>query len=100
MLYRVPETTANLIGTLLRFLIKQIAVSPDAIKTLMQVEVPESHIGALQFLRQLQGDRSMEPYTYQMAAHPFGATFFRPSYYALHKSVTLLVLAMEKRCQM
>ncbi|CAH8287249.1 unnamed protein product [Heterobilharzia americana] len=72
-LYQGPDTTANLVGILLRFRKELIALTSDVEEMFMQVKVPEFDRGALRFLWWPQGDFSKEPIEYQMTSHPFGA---------------------------
>ena len=74
MLYQGPDTTADLVGILLRFRRERIAVSADIEEMFMQVKVPENDRNALRFLWWPEGDLSKEPEEYEMTAHPFGAT--------------------------
>ena len=72
-LYQGPDTTANLVGVLLRFRIGRVAVAADIEEMFMQVKVPVSDRSALRFLWWDQSDLSLRPKEYQMTAHPFGA---------------------------
>ncbi|KAK4468963.1 hypothetical protein MN116_000099 [Schistosoma mekongi] len=74
LLYQGVDTTANLVGILLRFRRELIAVSADIEEMFMQVKVPNLDRGALRFLWWPDSDLSREPIEYQMTSHPFGAT--------------------------
>ncbi|TNN04988.1 Gag-Pol polyprotein, partial [Schistosoma japonicum] len=73
LLYQGVDTTANLVGILLRFRRESIAVSADIEEMFMQVKVPDFDRGALRFLW-WPDNMSKEPSEYQMTSHPFGAT--------------------------
>ena len=73
-LYQGPDTTANLVGVLLRFRNYPVAVAADVEEMFMQVKVPESDRGALRILWWKFGDIDERLVEYQMTAHPFGAT--------------------------
>ena len=73
-LYQGPDTIAELVGVLLRFREKPIAVVADIADMFMQVKVPVGDRGALRFLWWKNGCLDEEPQEFQMTAHPFGAT--------------------------
>lgn len=73
-LYQGPDTTANLVGVLLRFRTDYVAVAADITEMFMQVKVPEVDRGALRILWWDSGDFSKRPVEFQMTSHPFGAT--------------------------
>ena len=73
-LYRGPDTIAELVGVLLRFREKPVAVVADIADMFMQVKVPVGDRGALRFLWWKNGCLDEEPQEFQMTAHPFGAT--------------------------
>ena len=60
-LYQGPDTTANLVGVLLRFRTGRVAVAADVEEMFMQVKVPESDRSALRFLWWDQPDVSSDP---------------------------------------
>ena len=68
-----PDWTAELVGVLLRFRSKPIAIVADIEDMFMQVIVPPQDRGALRFLWWPNGDLHANPKEYQMVAHPFGA---------------------------
>ncbi|CAH8595656.1 unnamed protein product [Schistosoma guineensis] len=73
LLYQGPDTTACLVGILLRFRREPVAVSADVEEMFMQVKVSKPDCGALRFLWWPKGDIEKEPVEYQMTSHPFGA---------------------------
>lgn len=56
MIYQGPNTTAELVCIMLRFLKEAVAASTDIEELFMQVNLPEFDQGALRFLRMLEGD--------------------------------------------
>ncbi|VDP92610.1 unnamed protein product [Echinostoma caproni] len=74
MLYQGSDTTANLVGILLRFRGKRVTVISDMEEMFMRVRVPKTGRVALRFLRWPQGDHLKDPEECQMTAYPFGAT--------------------------
>ena len=72
-LLRGPENTSTLIGVIQRFRVDDIAVTADIKRMFHQVYVAPEDSGALCYLWWPNGDLSMEPKTYQMLVHIFGA---------------------------
>ncbi|KAH9588277.1 hypothetical protein MS3_00005721 [Schistosoma haematobium] len=75
LLYQGPDTTACLVGILLRFRRGPVAVSADVEEMFMQVKVSKPDCGVLPFLWWPKSDIEKEPVEYQMTSHPFGAIF-------------------------
>ena len=69
-----PNLTNGLIDVLFRFREGQIAVSGDIEGMFLQVRVPPEQRNYLRFLWWPDGDTSVEPKTYRMCCHLFGAT--------------------------
>lgn len=86
-LLRGPENTSTLIGVILRFRVKEVAVAADVKRMFHQVFVAPEDRGALCYLWWPDGDITKDPKTYQMLVHIFGATS-SPSVagYALRKT--------------
>ena len=69
-----PDHTSNLMGVLLRFRKKPIAVVADIRGMFHQVRVKPRDCDSLRFLWWPDGDLSVPPQEYQMLVHLFGAT--------------------------
>ncbi|VDP93725.1 unnamed protein product [Echinostoma caproni] len=61
ILYQGPDTTANLVGMLLRFRKERVAGTADIEETFKQVKVPKHDRGALRFFWWPQGDPLKDP---------------------------------------
>ncbi|CAH8867840.1 unnamed protein product [Trichobilharzia szidati] len=87
-LYEGPDTITELVGVLLRFREKPIAVVADIADIFMQVKVPLDDRRALLFLWWKNGFLDEEPQEFQMTAHPFEANSSHfCANYALRKAV-------------
>ncbi|XP_071150422.1 uncharacterized protein [Mytilus edulis] len=86
-----PNLTNTLIGTLIRFRQKEIAIMGDIDSMFYQVRVPSHDSNFLRFLWWENGDHSKQPVEYKMVVHLFGATS-PPSCanYALRKTASEL----------
>ena len=82
-----PDHTSNLMGILLRFRKKPLAVVADIRGMFYQVRVEPRECDSLRFLWWPDGDLSIPPQKYQMLVHLFGA-IFSPSccYFLMSKS--------------
>ena len=69
-----PDHTSNLMGVLLRFRKKPLAVVADIRGMFHQVRVEPRDCDSLRFLWWPDGDLSVPPQEYQMIVHLFGAT--------------------------
>jgi len=69
-----PDLTNNLVGVLIRFRQKPIALVADIKSMFSQVRVDEKDRDSFRFLWHPNHDLSQPPVDYQMCAHTFGAT--------------------------
>jgi len=69
-----PDQTSQLVGVLLRFRSKPVAVMADVTGMFHQVKVHPVDCDSLRFLWWTNGDISKDPVDYQMLVHLFGAT--------------------------
>jgi hypothetical protein len=88
-LLKGPENTSSLVGVLLRFRVRRIAVVGDIKRMFHQVYVPDEERPVLRYLWWQSLDFSEEPAVFEMLVHLFGATS-SPSVcgYALRKTAS------------
>ena len=82
-----PDQTSRLVGVLLRFRSRQVAVMADVREVFYQVRVKPEDCDSLRFLWWPNRECHSDPKDYQMLVHLFGATS-SPSVcsYALRKT--------------
>ena len=68
-----PDNTSSLFGVILRFRVDEIAVAADIKRMFHQVYVAPEDRGALCYLWWPDGNINVQPRTYQMLVHIFGA---------------------------
>ena len=73
-LYSGPDTTANLVGVLLRFRKRPVAIMGDIEEMFLQVRLHSKDQNWMRFLWWDGAEIDREPVTYKMVVHPFGAT--------------------------
>ena len=74
VLKKGPDLTNTLVGVLLRFRTENIAVIADISKMFYRVQLPVEQRDMFRFLWYPNNDLTMEPTTYRMKVHIFGAT--------------------------
>ena len=70
-----PDLTNALVGVLLRFRQREVAIMADIKAMFHQVKVPPSQRDSLRFLWFPDGDVEREPQAYRMTSHLFGGTW-------------------------
>ncbi|XP_059091086.1 uncharacterized protein LOC131886703 [Tigriopus californicus] len=68
-----PDLVNNLLGVLIRFRERKIAIMADIEKMFYQVKVPEENYDFLRFLWYPDGDFTRTPHEYRLKVHVFGA---------------------------
>ena len=73
--YSGPDLTNSLVGVLLRFRCRKVAMMADIQAMFHQVKVPKEQRDVLRFLWYPDGDLSRSPVVYRMTSHLFGGTW-------------------------
>lgn len=75
VVYPGPDLTNSLVGVLLRFRCRKVAMMADIQAMFHQVKVPREERDVLRFLWFPDGDLSRSPEVYRMTSHLFGGTW-------------------------